>query len=1349
MVAINRGDNTRAFGGDFLRIYLNNPNNIYISKAVFHVNHDLEKVYENPVFPLRVNFTGEETMLLRQDNTCQLALWDESGRRRTADGKFTFFVRENRIKEPDNPDYYGDEYYGEDENSVVFDLTDAEFVAQFSIAVSPTKMSELQQDIPYMVQDNIVGGRNIHTFKDGNNVIIEATLDTVQSYNSLIDKPSINGQELVGDLNISCEQVQADYREDNPQSKAYIKNKPEFANVAFSGNYNHLSNTPTIPDKVSQLENDSKFINKNVDNLSNYYTKEQTEELIQGGFDPTPLYQAIDVVQTSVDDLESSTATRFANMQNEMTDADTSLRNQINAVRDNLGGRINNLDTELTNVEAVVNTKVDLSQYEQEMAEKANVEDMAEALLNKVDKESYLYEINKKADKSSIGKGTLTLRKNGEDQGTFNANNIGDVTIDIAVPTQMSELENDAEYITKSELETDGFATKQYVDNLAAGKVDEDDLGHGILDIQLNGESQGTFSANAKTNKTLDLQVPTKLSELEKDIEILTEEDLAGIEEQIIDTNAKVDINRNNINIMYSDLENKVDKVYGKSLISDTEITRLSNVRNYDDTGVKSTINTHTEQIQQLNISNNNKVDKIEGKGLSTNDFDNQYKNMVETHEETVNSLNNQVMNNLKPAVQTNTNDIVDLKFTTNELTTGLADEVSARETGINDLQEQINGMTAKSAVADIVQYYRDLQDYPTTKLVTDDVICVLCDETRDDMTTYYRWNGNDSQFEYVGCEGRYYTKEAADSKFVPKTLKLNGHPLNADLDLTARDVEALPEDTVIGDGTLTLQVEPTATKNITEVTELDEGVFTANQTGNNAVRIPIPTKTSHIENDSYYIDQYQLDEVVENTQGQIDNINEVTTYLGDHVEAIEAVLTGEVSPELPGLAKVTFTNDYNDLDNTPTIPSALSQLHNDIGVLTSQEDPSTTTLEDVLEKYQLIEDTPTKVSDLENDRGYVTNSAIGRGTLTVKVNGEDFANNTWMANEKDAKTIDIPVDTELDENSKLPVENRVITNALSQLDGDAVHVGDDAQTITGPKTFNNLNAVSLNITSVGTAPNPIESDDSQKIATTHFVVAQNFAKRTETVNKTGDQTVTGVKEFTEGLLAPTVVGSDDSNNVATTAFVQDKIAPLALDADVVKVTGNQPHIQGDKTFEGTIRFTSNVNLGSYASAATPSSSAADTQVANVIYVKNADTVLNNRITSEVATLNQTIIDQISGVDGDISGVVSVLRGEIGQVQTNLDTYITDEKTFNHLTDPDIVLQADTLNYMTITEDTSIVPPNITDDYYHDIKIQMYVPTLYNISLGTSVTIDEPGLYDITYIWFKPVQRWICNIVKY
>ena len=61
-------------------------------------------------------------------------------------------------------------------------------------------------------------------------------------------------------------------------------------------------------------------------------------------------------------------------------------------------------------------------------------------------------------------------------------------------------------------------------------------------------------------------------------------------------------------------LLNKVDKVEGKSLISDSEITRLLTLANYDDTEVRTLI---------ANLDSN-KVDKVDGKELSTNDYTNE-----------------------------------------------------------------------------------------------------------------------------------------------------------------------------------------------------------------------------------------------------------------------------------------------------------------------------------------------------------------------------------------------------------------------------------------------------------------------------------------------------------------------------------------------------------------------------------------------------------------------------------------------------------------------------------------------------------------------------------------------------
>ena len=54
--------------------------------------------------------------------------------------------------------------------------------------------------------------------------------------------------------------VQADWAEEDPNKLDYIKNKPELSTVATSGDYDDLTNKPTIPSKTSDLTNDSGFI---------------------------------------------------------------------------------------------------------------------------------------------------------------------------------------------------------------------------------------------------------------------------------------------------------------------------------------------------------------------------------------------------------------------------------------------------------------------------------------------------------------------------------------------------------------------------------------------------------------------------------------------------------------------------------------------------------------------------------------------------------------------------------------------------------------------------------------------------------------------------------------------------------------------------------------------------------------------------------------------------------------------------------------------------------------------------------------------------------------------------------
>lgn len=123
---------------------------------------------------------------------------------------------------------------------------------------------------------------------------------------------------------------------------------------------------------------------------------------------------------------------------------------------------------------------------------------------------------NDLSNKPTIGNGTLTIKKNGSNVGTFTANATANKNIDISVPTKTSDLVNDGSDGASQYVENDDLAavaTSGSYNDL----TNKPTIGNATLTIKRNNTSAGTFTANATTNKSIDIAVPTKTSDLTND----------------------------------------------------------------------------------------------------------------------------------------------------------------------------------------------------------------------------------------------------------------------------------------------------------------------------------------------------------------------------------------------------------------------------------------------------------------------------------------------------------------------------------------------------------------------------------------------------------------------------------------------------------------------------------------------------------------------------------------------------------------------------------------------------------------------------------------------------------------
>lgn len=97
------------------------------------------------------------------------------------------------------------------------------------------------------------------------------------------------------------------------------------------------------------------------------------------------------------------------------------------------------------------------------------------------------------ANKSSVNNGTLTIQKNGTTVKTFSANQSGNVTANITVPTKVSELTNDSGFTSNA-----GTITGIKMNGSSKGTIGVVDLGTVLTDASKFATSaQGTKADNA------------------------------------------------------------------------------------------------------------------------------------------------------------------------------------------------------------------------------------------------------------------------------------------------------------------------------------------------------------------------------------------------------------------------------------------------------------------------------------------------------------------------------------------------------------------------------------------------------------------------------------------------------------------------------------------------------------------------------------------------------------------------------------------------------------------------------------------------------------------------------------
>ena len=217
-----------------------------------------------------------------------------------------------------------------------------------------------------------------------------------------------------------------------------------------------------------------------------------------------------------------------------------------------------------------------------------------------------------------------------------------------------------------------------------------------------------------------------------------------------------------------------------------------------------------------------------------------------------------------------------------------------------------------------------------------------------------------------------------------------------------------------------------------TKVSQLtnDKGYITAAD----VPAVSVPTKVSELQNDANYLTEHQSladyakKSELPSTEGLLSAADAAATYQPK----------GEYLTEHQSLA------DYAKKSELPSVPTKVSELTNDAGYITEANVTTTLNTINVSElvndaNYATTADVPTKVSQLTNDKGYITAADVPAVSVPTKVSA--FENDADYAKKSELPSVPTKV-SELTNDANYVTEGNITTvlntTNVSELVNDA-----------------------------------------------------------------------------------------------------------------------------------------------------------------------------------------------------------------------------------------------------------------------------------------------------------------------